>query len=94
MGAAGGLRGNAMNTNKCDPEAWLGITEHEPPVWPRLEWQASRNDYPAAALLALKSTLETHRAAGLDIYDQLDRLERAVDKLTLEIIAIKEEGST
>lgn len=81
-----------MNTNKCDPEAWLGTTEHEPPVWPRLKWQASRNDYPAAALLALRSTLETHRVAGMDIYARLDTIERIMDKLTIELIAIKEQG--
>ena len=80
--------------NKCEPGTWLFTKDIDIPVWPWLECRAMNEDYkksfPAAALLALRSTLETHRVAGMDIYNQLDELGKRLDCLQMRVIHLEE----
>ena len=74
-----------MSLNRCDPEHWLADRSGGEHIWAYLERAAHlQGDVHAAALLALRSLLETHRTAGLDLYDRVERLERRTDRLVRE----------
>lgn len=81
-----------MTTNKCEPEAWLHAPITNEEVWSDLERKAQCNNVSAAALLAHKSLLETHRVAGMDIYERLDKLEARIDKVLALIFRLQEDA--
>ena len=81
-------------TNKCEPEFWTRRDDPPGSVWRNIETVAERGSYTApgynaAALLALRSVLETHRVAGMDIYEQLDELEKRLDGILLRLTALE-----